>query len=239
MCSDVCGIGLEIGHELGLGAGGLLHDFFRKGLIIEKDHLLFREVDGKVHNSWVLMVNPMPHESPDCLICTNIASIQVLLDLIRGFAKLHGSAVMALVYIFVDILDAPYSKGQLHIDVTYKEKEEEGHMGNHPLVVKLGTTNVMFPAIIPVMIRGVAITAKSCGCLEWFWKMFGALAINHTGCIRVGRSTGAMGHELFDQLIQVWLGLLVRKLSRDQAVNILRGPDLVLWCKPNQEVHVR
>src|SRR5882724_1630065 len=88
---------------------------------------------------WVLMVNPMPQESPDCLICTNIASIQVLLDIIRGFAKLHGSAVMALVYIFVDILDAPYSKGQLHIDVTYKEKEE-GHMGNHPLVVKLGTT---------------------------------------------------------------------------------------------------
>src|SRR5882724_4180116 len=79
MCSDVCSIGLEIGHELGLGAGGLLHDFFRKGLIIEKDHLLYREVDGKVHNTWVLMVNLMPHESTDCLICTNIGLPNIII----------------------------------------------------------------------------------------------------------------------------------------------------------------
>src|SRR6266481_1874042 len=151
------GIGLKVGHELGLGVVGPLHDLLRKGLIIECDQLLIRKVDGEVNHSRLLMVDFMSHDSPDSLIATHIASIQVLFNLICNLTKLHSSAVMALVDIFVDVFDTTHTKGQLHIDMTLKVEDEVGHIGDHPLVVKFSTTYVMFLSIIFATIMRVAI----------------------------------------------------------------------------------
>jgi len=104
------GIGLKVGHELGFGVVGSLHHPLRKGLIIECDQLLIRKVDGKVHNSRLLMVDFMSHDSPDSLIATHIVSIQVLFNLICNLNKLHSSVVMALVDIFVDVFDTTHTK---------------------------------------------------------------------------------------------------------------------------------
>src|SRR6266481_2617313 len=150
-------IGLKVGHELGLGVVGPLHDLLRKGLIIECDQLLIRKVDGEVNHSRLLMVDFMSHDSPDSLIATHIASIQVLFNLICNLTKLHSSAVMALVDIFMDVFDTTHTKGQLHIDMTLKVEDEIGHIGDHPLVVKFSTTYVMFLSIIFAMIMRVAI----------------------------------------------------------------------------------
>jgi hypothetical protein len=197
MGRDICGIGLKVGHKLGLGPVSSNHDILREGFIIKEHQLLIWQVDREVNHCWLLMVDLMSHESPDSLIGTYIASIQVLLDLISYLSKLHSSAVMALVDILVDVLDPTYAKSQLHINVTFHAEEEEGHIGDHPLVVNLNTMYSMFSSIIPAMVMRVAICIQCSGSLEWLWEDFGAFFIDHAGSIEMSWSTGPMGHILF------------------------------------------
>jgi hypothetical protein len=54
---------------------------------------------------------------PQSFTAADITCIQILLDLISASAKLHSGAIMALVHIFVDVLDSLDRSNRLHIDM--------------------------------------------------------------------------------------------------------------------------
>jgi hypothetical protein len=57
------------------------------------------------------------HDAPEGLTLSNITGIQVLLDLILTCMKLHGSAIISLVYVLVNVLDGFNGCDPLNIDV--------------------------------------------------------------------------------------------------------------------------
>jgi hypothetical protein len=72
---------------------------------IENNGLLLGKMNLKAQNTGIMILDLKKVKAPVGLTAADIARIQVMLDLIMGSAKLHCSAVMALVDIFVDILD--------------------------------------------------------------------------------------------------------------------------------------
>jgi hypothetical protein len=102
---------ISIGHEPSSKCGGtfcigidsLL--YVASCIRVKGNPLLVGEMNLKADNIGNLLLHMEEIETPQSLTAANIACIQILLDLILAPAKLHGSPVMALVYIFIDILD--------------------------------------------------------------------------------------------------------------------------------------
>jgi hypothetical protein len=47
-----------------------------------------------------------------------------------------------------------------------------------------------------------------------------------------------MDHVLQHQSIKLWLGLLIRKFSRDETVNVFRGAEFGVGVEKDDHVHV-
>ena len=65
----------------------------------------------------------------------NIVGIQVLLDLIQTCAKLHSSAIMALINVLVNVLDSLDGCNLLEIDVTAIFPDEVRAVQHYPAIV--------------------------------------------------------------------------------------------------------
>ncbi len=65
----------------------------------------------------------------------NVAGIQILLDLIQTCTKFHGSAVMALVDVLVNVLYGLDGCNPLKIDVTAIFPDEVRAVRHYPVVV--------------------------------------------------------------------------------------------------------
>ena len=86
----------------------------------------------KTIDGWGDKVHLIGHIAPEGLMLGNIAGIQVLLDLIQTCAKFHGSAVMALVDVLVNVLDGLDGCNPLEIDVTAIFPDEVRTVRHYP-----------------------------------------------------------------------------------------------------------
>ena len=119
---------------------------------IEDDRMLILKVNLKAHNSRVMLLHGKEIEAPMSLTASDVARIQVLLHLILAPAKLHGSPVMSLVHILVDVLDGLDRSNGLHIDVTAIPPNQIPGVTDHPSVVNLlcplPSAHLMCPASV-------------------------------------------------------------------------------------------
>jgi len=101
--------------------------------------------------------------------------------------------------------------------------------------------------LIRVLLKGVPSVATLCpgirvfcddGVLtEGLGKILGTGAIHHTGGLLILITTGAMNHVLLDELKQ--LRLILRKLRRHEAVDLLRSTQLGMRLKKDNDVRMR
>ncbi len=91
----------------------------------------------KTIDSWGDKVHLIGHVAPEGLMLGNVVGIQVLLDLIQTCAKFHGSAVMALVDVLVNVLDGLDGCNPLEIDMTAIFPDEIRAVRHYPAVVNV------------------------------------------------------------------------------------------------------
>jgi len=91
----------------------------------------------KTIDSWGNEMHLIGHIAPEGLILSNVAGVQALLDLILTCAKLHGSAVMALVDVLVNVLDGLDRCNPLEIDVATIFSDEIRAVRDYPAIVDL------------------------------------------------------------------------------------------------------
>jgi len=82
----------------------VIKDSLRVIMFLEVHHLLILQVNRKVADSGKLLVHMTLKDVPTGLSRTNIAGINVILDLIH-ISNLDSGAVRALVDVLVDVLD--------------------------------------------------------------------------------------------------------------------------------------
>ena len=73
---------------------------------VDDNRLLVFKMNLKANNIGDMLLHGKEIETPHSLTVTDVACIQVLLNLILTSAKLHSGPVMALVDILVDVLDS-------------------------------------------------------------------------------------------------------------------------------------
>jgi hypothetical protein len=173
-------IGSEEGSEGGLLGGCSLKDLLCSfsSVLIPCDVVLIGKMDLKANDVGGCTVHGKVEEAPDCLMSGNVAGVQVELDLIVASAKLHGNSIVALVDIFVDVLQGLDGGDDLNVDVTAVLPQEIGIVGNHPAIVDL----------FPPDLKCLASVATPAGCIgilcdggvlpEGFGKILGAFAID-------------------------------------------------------------
>jgi hypothetical protein len=98
--------------------------------------------------------------TPKGLTLSNITCIQILFDLILAGAELHSGAIMALVDVFVDVLDGLDRCDPLDIDVAAVLPDEIRRIRNHPTVVYLLSSNLKGPSSITTTENGIGILRK-------------------------------------------------------------------------------
>ena len=96
-----------------------LHNLLQRidAILIPCDCLLTWKVDLKMDNIGLNSMHLISHQPPKGFALRDIVCIQIELDLILTLAKLHGGTVMALVDVFVDVLDPPDRSNTLYLDM--------------------------------------------------------------------------------------------------------------------------
>ena len=194
----------------------------------------------KAQDTGLMLLNLKEVKTPGCLTATDVARIQVKLDLILGSAKLHSGAIMTLVHIIKDVLDSLDRGNGLHIDVTPVLPDEILAMTDNPSIVNL------------VLVRwtgadDLASVQTSCPCIrvisnggmlsKLLRKAFDTGTILHARGIFPLMTIGTMDHELFDELKQ--LRMVCGKLKGHKAVNLLWGAQLGMGLKENNDMCMR
>ena len=75
-------------------------------MLIPSDILLARQVYLKTHDVWKGTVHDEMEEAPNALAGRDVASIEILFDLIVASPELHCDAIVAFVHILVNVLDS-------------------------------------------------------------------------------------------------------------------------------------
>ena len=132
-------VGLEPCYVSGVLCGSLLNDLVQClcSILIPGDILHSREMNVQTIDSWGDKVHLIGHIAPEGLMLGNVAGIQVLLDLIQTCVKFHGSAVMALVDVLVNVLDGLDGCNPLEIDVTAVFPDEVRTVRHYPVIVNV------------------------------------------------------------------------------------------------------
>ena len=94
-------------------------------------------------------------ETPDAFASRNVASIQILFDLIIASSKLHGEAIMAFVHILENILHSLDCGDTLDVDVATILPDEIGTISDDPAIVDLLSPNLMSVASVATSGRSV------------------------------------------------------------------------------------
>ncbi len=152
--------------------------------------------------SWENVVHLIGHGTPEGLTLSNVASIQVLPDLIPTRAKLHGSAIMAFVDVLVNVFDGLDGCNPLEIDMAMIFPDEIRAVRHNPAVVNLFSIDLKCSPSITTTKNGIGILRKGSLISEWLWKVLGAFfgVWIHARGIRVVNTTGIVNHEFLDQL---------------------------------------
>ena len=187
-----------------------------------------------------MLLNFKEVETPGCLTAANITRIQVKLDLILGSAKLHSGAIVALIHILEYVFDSLDRGNGLHIDMTPVLPDEILAVTDDPSIVNL-------ISVAWTSANDLASVKTPCPCIrvisdggmlpKILGKAFGTGAILHAGRILSLMTTGTMNHELFDKLKQ--LRMVCRKLRGHKAINLLRGAQLGMRLKEDNDVCMR
>jgi len=103
-------------------AGLPVHNLIKGIIWIIIDQLLIREVDSQVVDSWLFTMHGKFKYVPTALYGRDVASIHIVFDLINCLSTLScdfkSCAVMAFIYILVNIFDGLDRSADLNIDVT-------------------------------------------------------------------------------------------------------------------------
>jgi hypothetical protein len=192
-------------------------------------------------DSWRNIVHLIGHSAPEGLTLSNIAGIQVLLDLILTGAKLHGSAIVALVDVLVDVLDGFDGCNPLNVNVATIFPDEVRTVRHHPAIVDLLSIYLKRSPCITTTKNSIRILRKRSLISEWLWKVLGALLGFgiHTGSSWIMDAAGIVDHELLDQLEKLWLRVWIRKLCRKKTVYVLRSAKLACRIKVANRVGMR
>jgi hypothetical protein len=117
-------------------------------------------------------------ETPCALTAGDVASIQVLLDLIPASAKLHGNTIVAFVDIFVDVLQGLDGGNDFDIDVAAVLPQEIGIVSDDPAIVHLLSFEQKSLASVTTSAACIGILRNGGVISEGFGKAFGAFAVN-------------------------------------------------------------
>ena len=131
----------------------LLHGLLT--ILIPSDILLARKVDLKSDNIWRSTVHEEMKETPDAFASRNVASNQILFDLIIASSKLHGEAIMAFVHILENILHSLDCGDTLNVDVATILPDEIGTISDNPAIVNLLSPNLMSVASVAMSGRSI------------------------------------------------------------------------------------
>jgi hypothetical protein len=132
-------IGFEEGSEGGLLCSAALQDLLcsLSSVLIPCDSLLVGKMDMKADDVGGCTMHGKVEEPPDSLMSRNVAGIQVELDLIVAGAELHSDSIMALVDIFVDVLQGLDGGDDLNVDVATILPYEIPAVGDDPAIVNI------------------------------------------------------------------------------------------------------
>ena len=131
----------------------LLHGLLT--ILIPSDILLARKVDLKSDSIWRSTVHEEMKETPDAFARRNIASIQILFDLIVASSKLHGDVIMAFVHILENILHSLDCSDTLDVDVATIFPDEIGTISDDPAIVNLLSLDLMSVASVTTSGRSI------------------------------------------------------------------------------------
>ena len=106
-------------------------------ILVPCDCLLARKMDLKMDDIVTNCMHLISHQAPEGLTLGNIAYIQIELDLILTLAKLYNSMVMALVDIFVDVLDVSDRVNALYVDMAPILSEQKDAEWNYIKIIDL------------------------------------------------------------------------------------------------------
>ena len=193
-------VGLEPCGESGVLCGSLLNDpiYCLCSIFIPGDILHSREIDIETIDSWGNEMHLIGHIVPEGLMLSNIVGIQVLLDLIQTCAKLHSSAVMALVDVLVNVLDSLDGCNPLKIDITTIFPDEVRTVRHYLAIVNLLSIDLECSSCIAMTKDSIKVLRKSCLILERLWRVLGALLclLIHAGGCWIVNTTGTIDYEL-------------------------------------------
>ena len=117
--------------------------------------------------------------------------------------------------------------------------EPEAWIGNNPLIVDLMASNHKCLSSVTSSEIGIGILVNGGLLSEWFRESFGTFAILHAWSSWIVGTTGSVNHVLLDQLKQLWLHLLIWKLSRKKSVDVFRSVELTVGMQEDDHVNMR
>jgi hypothetical protein len=172
------------------------------------------------------------------LTAAHIAHIQILPDLISTGAKLHSDPVMALVHIFVDVLDGLDRGNRLYLDVALILPDEILGVTDHPSAVHhLAIVQSHCPACVPSPDAGIGVLSDRGPLHEGLWKTLETFVIHHARGVGVLCPTRPMNHDFLDKYHQVRVALW--ELRGHQTINVLWRAQLGLRLQENNDVGMR
>ena len=145
---------------------------------------------------------------------------------------------MALIEVLVNVFGRTHIEGELRINVTFETQYQLSYIWDNPSVVQQMASDIMLPFIIPAMVFRIAILPQGGLLRKVLWIVLTALAMDHARSIWIQWPTDTMSHIITDQLVQMWVGDWIWKLSRDYRIYFCRGPYLVLLLQPYKKVDV-
>jgi hypothetical protein len=206
-------------------------------LYIKDNPLLVRKVDLKANHIRDLLLHVKHKKMPYSLWAANVPRIQILLDLIPACAKLHGGAIVALIHIFVDVLDSLDRSNRLHINVTPVLPDEIRGVTDDPLVVDLPALDLKILHNVAAPGASIRVLSDSGLWSEGLGKTLGTGAIDHARSIGVLSTTETMNHELLNKFKQ--LRIVGREFRGYKLINALWSAQLGMVLEKDNDVGMR
>src|ERR1700723_93060 len=196
-------------------------------------------VNWKTINSGKFSVHRKLQNPPTCLHRTNVASVNILLDLIY-LSNLNGRLIKSLVNIFVDIFNNFERRTNLKVDMAVILGREIRIVWNDLAIVKGELLGIGESAsIIRPGILWITILYKGGFRAELLGIMFATFSINHARGIRISWTTWTMHHNRGDSFVEERRGFRIRNLGRHQRIYTSRIMDLVIRMKEDENVSMR
>src|ERR1700690_3693442 len=235
-------IGLEPCCELGILIPCTFQNIIGFIVCMEVDHLLILEMDREVIDGRLFHVHWKLKDVPACFDRTNVTTINIILNLIDllVLAHLYSGKIVALVDILVNILYGLDRRTNLDIDAAVILGREIWAIRDNITIVKdVSTVGGVGATIVWPGIFWVTIFSKAGFLTKVLPIILAAFVIDHAWRIGVFRTTGTMEHALCYSFIQHGMSYRIRKLSRDNAVDLICIGNFVVLPKGYEQMDGR